>query len=272
MSANASAAAELRRLHTGPTLLILPNAWDAGTARLIERAGASAIATTSAGVAWAHGYPDGNALPTPLLLATVSEIARVITVPLTVDIEAGYSDQPKDVETIVAAVIDAGGVGINLEDGDDAPDLLCAKIERARRAAASRGVELFINARTDVYLHALVPPERAVEETLARGARYRGAGADGLFVPGIVDRAEIQSVVTGAQLPVNVLARPGLPAADELRALGVRRLSAGSGVTQAVYGQTALLAAAFLETGRSETLAVEGTLAYPKMNAIFAAR
>jgi hypothetical protein len=161
-------AEAFRRLHQDG-LLILANAWDAGSARLIESLGAPAIATTSAGVAWAHGYADGDLLPVPLLLATVHDIARVNRVPLTVDCEGGYSSDPAAVGETIAAVVEAGGVGINLEDGSGPPDLLCAKIEHIKRAVARRGADVFVNARTDVYLRSLAPAG-ARRETLARRA------------------------------------------------------------------------------------------------------
>jgi 2-methylisocitrate lyase-like PEP mutase family enzyme len=250
-------------------ILLLANAWDAGSARLIESVGARAIATTSAGVAWSHGYADGNLLPVPLLVATVAEIARVIRVPLTVDIEGGYSDDPASVGEAVARVVDAGAVGINIEDGTAAPDLLCAKIEQAKRAATRLGVDLYVNARVDVYLRSLAPPERRVAETLARAAQYRGAGASGIFVPGVSEIPEIRAVAAGVGLPLNILCRPGLPSAKELAALGVRRLSAGSDVAEVVYGRMAAVAAAFLRDGSSDVF-VEGAKPYAEIQALMA--
>src|ERR1700692_1224899 len=134
-----------RNLHQEPALLLLPNAWDAITARLIESLGAKAIATTSAGLAWSRGYPDGNALPDDQLIAATRDIARVIRVPLTVDIEAGYSDDPRTVARLVARILDIGAVGINIEDGAASPDLLCKKIAAVRDVAMRSGVDLFIN-------------------------------------------------------------------------------------------------------------------------------
>jgi 2-methylisocitrate lyase-like PEP mutase family enzyme len=265
-----STAAMFRDLHQGG-LLILPNAWDAGSARLMENLGAKAVATTSAGVAWSHGYPDGDRLPVQLLLATVTDIARVIDVPLSVDVEGGYSDDPARVGEVVAAVIEAGGVGINIEDGSGAPDVLCAKIERAKAAGARLGVDLFVNARTDVYLSGLAPEGRRVEESLARAERYRTAGADGVFVPGLTDADEIQAITSAVQLPLNVLARPGLPPAAVLGALGVRRLSAGSGIAQALFGRAASLAATFLRDGSSDSL-TGGGMSYADINALVSAR
>jgi 2-methylisocitrate lyase-like PEP mutase family enzyme len=271
MTARPDSAATLHRLHQGPEILRLPNAWDGGTARLMESLGAKAVATTSAGVAWSHGYPDGDALPLRLLLATVADIARVIRIPLTVDMEGGYGDTPAAVGEAVGAVIDAGGVGINIEDGSSPPDLLCAKIAQAKQAGMRRGVDLFINARIDVYLYELAPEPARVEETLARAKRYRDAGASGIFVPGVVDPGEIRTIAAAVGLPLNVLAWPGLPPAAELAHLGVRLLSAGSGITEAVWGRAATLARAFLEDGRSDPLA-EGAMSFGEINALVADR
>ena len=268
MTAKAETAAIFHQLHEGPQPLLLPNAWDAGSARLMESLGAKAVATTSAGVAWTHGYPDGDSLPVRLLMSTVSNIARAIRVPLTVDIEGGYSGDPATVEETVARVVEAGAVGINIEDGSSPPDLLCLKIERAMRAGEHFGVDLFVNARTDVYLRGLVPEDKRVAETLARAKLYRNAGASGLFVPGLRDPEEIRIIAAGAELPLNVMAWPGLPAAAELARLGVRRLSAGSGIAQALWGKAAALATDFLQHGKSEPLG-EGAMAYPAINALF---
>jgi 2-methylisocitrate lyase-like PEP mutase family enzyme len=259
-----------RRLHA-EGLLLLTNAWDAGSARLMESLGAKAVATTSAGVAWAHGYADGDHLPVRLLATTVAEVARVIRVPLTVDVEGGYSSDPAAVAEAVAMVIDAGAVGINIEDGAGTPDLLCAKLEQVKRVSARLGVDLFVNARTDVYLRGLAPKGRQVEETLARAERYRAAGADGLFVPGVVDAAEIRAIASAAGLPLNVMARPSLPSPSELEALGVRRLSAGSSISEAVFGRAAALATAFLRDGATASL-TEGAMPYSKVNALMAPR
>ena len=271
MSAKADTAGIFHRLHEGPEPLLLPNAWDAGSARLMESLGAKAVATTSAGVAWTHGYPDGDALPVRLLVSTVANIARTIRVPLTVDVEGGYSDDPAAVEETVAKVVEAGAVGINIEDGSNAPDLLCLKIERAKRAGQHFDVDLFVNARTDVYLHGLAPEGKRVAETLSRAKLYRDAGANGLFVPGIIDPNDIRMVAADAGIPLNVMAWPGLPAAAALAELGVRRLSAGSGISQALWGKAAALATDFLKSGKSEPLG-EGAMAYPAINALFANR
>jgi 2-methylisocitrate lyase-like PEP mutase family enzyme len=271
MTKHPDLATAFHGLHRGPDLLILANAWDAGSARLIESLGARAIATTSAGVAWTHGYPDGNAVPTSLAIATTAAITRIVHVPVSVDAEAGYSDDPEDVGRFVAALIEAGAVGINLEDGGDPPDLLYAKIARIRQVARELGVDLFINARTDVYLRGLVPEPDRLAETLARAARYRDAGASGIFVPGVVEPAAIAAIAGAIALPLNVLAWPGLAPAAELARLGVRRLSAGSSIAQAVLGHARALATAFLRDGHRDAPA-PGALTHRDLNALLAGR
>ena len=266
---NPELATAFHHLHHGDTLLRLANAWDVGSARLIESLGARAIATTSAGVAWTHGYPDGNALPTALVVATSAAIARAVRVPVSVDFEGGYSDDPAAVGAFVAQLIEVGVVGINLEDGAETPELLAAKIAACRKAATAAGVNLFINARTDVYLRGLVPEADRLRETLSRAARYRAAGASGLFAPCITDPVSISELARKAELPLNVLVWQGLPAADELARLGVRRLSAGSSISLGVWGRAAALAKAFLDESRGEVVA-DGALSYRDMNAITA--
>lgn len=263
-------AAIFHDLHRGPDLLVLANVWDGGSARLVESLGARALATTSAGVAWAHGYPDGDALPVERLAETVALIARVSSLPLTADVEGGYSDDPASVAGMIARVVDAGAVGINIEDGAGSPDLLAAKIGAAKEAARGLGVDLFVNARTDVFLRGLVAEEARIEETLARAARYRAAGADGLFVPGILAAADIRTVAAEAGLPLNVLARPGVPPAAELAELGARRLSAGSGVLQSLFGRAAALTRDFLREGRSDPLA-DGAMSHAQINGLLGA-
>ena len=265
----AARADTFRSLHVPGRPILLANAWDAGSARLIESCGAAAIATTSAGLAWARGYPDGDALPAAVLAAAVAEIVRVVSLPVSVDAEGGYSDDPGTVGEVIRAIIDAGGIGINIEDGSAAPDLLVAKIEAIRTVAGAAGVPLFINARTDVYLRGLVPAEAAVEESLARGARYAAAGADGLFVPGVNDPDAIRSIAAGSILPLNVLVVPGLPSVAELAALGVARISVGSGIAQTAAGITRRATIEFLETGRFETM-LERDADYATLNALFA--
>ncbi len=258
-----------RNLHRGPELLLLPNAWDAVSARLIESLGAKAIATTSAGLAWSNGYPDGNALPEDQLVAAVREVARVIRVPLTVDIEAGYSDEPDVVAALLARIQDVGVVGINIEDGAGSPDLLCKKIAAIRSRAAHFGFDLFINARTDVYLRGIASGKAAIEEVISRSSRYRAAGCDGLFVPGLVVADAMATISKAiAPMPLNVMAAPNTPAMHTLQESGVRRLSAGSSLAQAALGRTSHLVSHFLAGTMSGMFDMSAD--YSEVNRLFA--
>lgn len=238
--------------------LILPNAWDAGSARVIETLGARAVATSSAAVCWAHGYADGHHLPVDVLVATVREITRVVSLPVTCDFEGGYADDLPTVADNIARVMDAGAVGINIEDGRDPPELLAAKIGAVREAAAKAGVTLFVNARTDVFLKGLAEGEAAVAETLRRAALYRQAGADGLFAPYVVDETHIRAIADGCGLPLNVMARPGLPVAARLEALGARRLSSATGLARAALNALKATTVDWLARGDSDALSAAG--------------
>ena len=249
-----SQAAAFRALHAGPEILILPNAWDAASAALMQDAGAKAVATSSAAVAWAHGYADGDLFPVPLVLTAIAEITRVTSVPVTADIEGGYTDDLSKLAETIKAVVGAGGVGINLEDGARDPVLHARKIEAARKAADQAGVALFINARTDVYLKNLMQGEAVEAEVLARAKAYGAAGADGIFVPGPTDGALLGRLAKAIDLPVNAMARTGLPNAAALQGLGVLRLSSGAGLFAAAYGTLARATMAYLKEGDSDAL------------------
>lgn len=238
--------------------LVLPNCWDAGSGRIIETLGARAVATSSAAVCWALGYADGHHLPVDKLIETVGEITRVVSIPVTCDFEGGYADDPASVGENIARVVGAGAVGVNLEDGRVAPDLHARKIEAAREAATRAGVNLFINARTDVFLKALVPPEEMVAETLRRAALYREAGASGLFAPFAVEEADIATLAAGCGLPLNVIAKPGMPHAARLEQLGARRLSSGTGLARAALNALKATTADWLARGDSDALSAAG--------------
>ena len=235
---------------------------------MFESLGAPAIATTSAGVAWAAGYADGDNMPADVAIAVAINMARVLTVPLSVDLENGYSDDADVVAQTAMKLVDAGVAGINLEDGGGTAEALAAKIVAIKKAVAASGKELFVNTRTDVYLRGLAPEGERVAEVLRRAAIYKTAGADGLFVPGICKVDEIKAVVAGAGLPVNVMDWPGVPSADELHKLGVRRLSAGSGIPQALWAVAADMAKGFLATGSAGPL-MDKAMPYGELQGLF---
>jgi 2-methylisocitrate lyase-like PEP mutase family enzyme len=232
-------AERLRALHRTPPIFVIPNAWDAASARLFQAEGFPAIATTSAGVAAALGYPDGGLVPAREMIEAVARIARAVTVPVSADFEHAYAETPDAVADNVLRVIAAGAVGINLEDyvpgaADLEPlTLQLDKLHAIVKASAKAGVRVVINARTDVFLRALGPPESRLGVAIERGKAFLAAGADCVFVPGVRDRETIAAIVSGIGGPVNILAVEGTPPVAELEALGVARVSVGSGPMRA---------------------------------------
>jgi 2-methylisocitrate lyase-like PEP mutase family enzyme len=268
----AERAARFRRLHDARPL-VLPNAWDAASARVIELAGAPAVATTSAGISWALGRGDGERLDREEMIAAVRRIVAVVAVPVTADIESGYGDgTAEDVAETVRAVIEAGAVGINIEDSIGGallpPERQAERIRAARTAAGDAGTNLVINARTDGYLLAVGAPESRLEETVRRAKTYRGAGADCVFVPGVVDRETIGRLVEAIDGPLNIMAGPGAPSTAELGRLGVARVSVGPAITQAALEATRRAARELLERGTYGCM--EPAVPFGEANGMFA--
>ncbi|MEP7042160.1 MAG: isocitrate lyase/phosphoenolpyruvate mutase family protein [Dokdonella sp.] len=263
MSTNhAERARHFHRLHDSGQLLVLPNVWDAASARIVEEAGAKAIATTSAGIAWSLGHADGEQLPLQELIAACRRIGRVVAAPLSVDIERGYGQTPADVAAVVGALLEFGVVGVNIEDGVDTgastltpASVLGERIAAIRTTAERVGVNLFINARTNTYF---VPNDDArarIEETVRRAGVYVEAGADGVFVPGITRLDEIAEIAERIPRPLNVYAGfAGVPPTAELMRAGVRRVSLGCGPLQAVMAQTRRIAREALDQGSYKTM------------------
>jgi 2-methylisocitrate lyase-like PEP mutase family enzyme len=243
-------------------VLVLPNAWDAGSAAMIAAAGARAIATTSAGVSWSLGRPDGQNLTREQMVEVIARIARTVDLPVTADIEGGYGGDPDAVAATVRAVVEAGAVGINLEDSG-APggglfdaEAQAARIGAARAAATEAGLgELFINLRTDVYLFGIGEPEGRLDDVLARGAAYADAGADGLFVPGLLDLETLSTLTGKSSLPVNTMVWAGAPDVPSLRASGVRRVSVGQAIAQSAFTLARRAAVELLTAGTYDSLA-----------------
>ena len=236
-------AEAFRAMHSGSEVLLLPNAWDVASARIIEELGFPAVATSSAGVAFSLGYPDGQQISREEMLTVVARIARAANVPVTADVESGYGTKPEDAAQTTREVIEAGAIGMNLEDAEGNPaaplvelPLQLEKIHAVRETAKNLNVPLVLNARTDVYLLQVGDPAKRYDETVRRARAYRDAGADCVFVPGLRDAPTIGRLVADLQCPLNILAGPGSPSVSDLQKLGVARISLGSGPMRATLG------------------------------------
>lgn len=267
-------AEALRRLHVDGPMLVLPNAWDAGSARIFVEAGFPALATTSAGIAFSLGYPDGERISRDEMLAAVSRITRRIAVPITADMEAGFGHAPEAVADTVRRVIDAGAVGMNLEDRVEEQRLLdfslaVERVRAARAAADQAGVHLVLNARTDAFEAPEIPRERRLAEAVKRGNAFRAAGADSVFVPFVGDRGTIEQIVQQIPGPVNILGAPNAPTLKELAALGVRRVTFGSAPMRATLGLVRRMAREWREKGTYGTLEAYG-IPFGELQQLFA--
>ncbi len=268
-------AAHFRELHTRRPL-VLPNAWDAASARVIELAGAPAIATTSAGVSWSHGRADGQKLRREEMIQAIRYMVETVAVPVTADVEGGYGGgSTDDVPETVRALVAIGAAGINLEDSPGregevllAPEAHAERIRAARDAARAAGGDLVINARTDVYLFQVGAPETHFHAAVQRANRYRAAGADCLFVPGVIDSETIAALVRAIDGPLNIMALPGAPSASQLGQLGVARVSVGPAIAQAALATTRRAARELL--GQGTYGAPENSLPFDEANGMFA--
>ena len=262
-------------LHHRSTLLLLANAWDVASAVVVESAGATAVATTSAGVAWSLGVPDGDRLGRDRAVQLIARVTEAVRVPVTADIESGFGADSDGVAETVRAVAGAGAVGINIEDVSQSDrGSLRPVAEQAERLAAARsgadaaGVRLYVNARVDTYLRGVGDPQSRLAETLVRAAAYLEAGADGIFVPGVGDLPTIGQLVSGIAAPLNVLVGAGSPSVSELSELGVRRVSLGSSVAAAAYAVAERATRELIEQGTYES--VRGELDYDRLNRLVA--
>jgi 2-methylisocitrate lyase-like PEP mutase family enzyme len=237
MTTQQDKAQTFRSLHAAGRPLVLFNIWDAGSAKAVADAGAAALATGSWSVAAAHGYADGEKIPLDTALANLRRIVAHTTLPVTVDLESGYGETPAEVGRTVAAAIEAGAIGCNLEDSFAADGSLrpiedaAARLAQARAAADRSGVAFFVNARCDVFFQrpAAAHDAAMVDAVLERAKAYADAGADGLFVPGLVDTALIARLTAASALPINIMIGPGAASFDALAAAGVARISHGPG-------------------------------------------
>ena len=268
-------AQAFRELHRRPEILLLPNAWDAGSARVFEQRGFAAVATTSGGMAWSLGYADGEQAPLDALLGAVARIARCVELPLSVDMETGFGADPAAVGEAVRAMIDAGAAGINLEDGLPGHGPLreqadaAARIRAAREAADAAGVPIVINARVDAWLQPrTTAPVACLAEALERARAYLAAGADCIFPLGLDDPDTLAAFVQALAAPVNVAALPGMPALAALAQLGVARVSTATRFACLALGAVDRAAAELLRTGSFD---VFGTgFGYPDAQRLFA--
>jgi 2-methylisocitrate lyase-like PEP mutase family enzyme len=266
-----------RALHHADTPLVLPNAWDPGTAVMAVAAGFEAVATTSGGVAWAQGRPDGEVITRDDMLRAVAAVAARVDVPVSADMETGYGQAPETVAETVRLTIDAGAVGINLEDGIDhaagtVMDLALAadRIAAARAAADATAVPLVINARTDVYFNRGAAPEENLAAAVERANAYLRAGADSAFVIAVMDADAIAKLAAAIDGPLNIIAgSAGLDIAG-LGALGVRRISLATGLARAAFGGYAKALAELREHGTLGFL--DGTPTHPELNKQFTER
>lgn len=253
-------AHQFRALHDGRRVLLLPNAWDAGSARLFAQMGFAAIATTSGGVAWSLGYADGEQAALEDVLAATRRMVRVSALPVSVDFEAGYANTPEALAANVAALIETGVAGINLEDGirheslrdiDDAT----ARIAAARGAAQAAGVPIFINARVDTWMIGGDADAAArMDDALRRARAYIAAGADGIYPIGLADPALIARFCVAIDAPVNIAARAGLPNLAELGRLGVARVSTATRLAMLALSAARAGAKTLLDDGRFDGL------------------
>ena len=276
--AQAEKAKLLLSLHHGPRILLLPNAWDVASARIFEDAGFPAIATTSSGIANSLGYPDGQVIRRDEMLEVVARIVRAVSVPVSADMEAGYGETPDDMAATARGVIEVGAVGLNLEDavGEGSGKLfeIAAQKEKIRAmidAAKKMGVDLVLNARTDIYLEEIGEPSTRAERTIERLNAYREAGAASLFAPGVQDAATIARLVRGVRGPLNILGRAGTPSVPELEKLGVARVSVGGGPMRVTMTVVSRIAKRLREDG-DFTAALEEAMPFPEANRLMSKR
>jgi 2-methylisocitrate lyase-like PEP mutase family enzyme len=230
-------AKTFRDLHSGKSLLILPNVWDPLGAALLEELGYPAVATASASISYTHGVADGENLKFSDLLILLKKIAAAVHIPVTADIESGYAHSVEELRENIDQILEAGIAGVNIEDYDLKNKTLypvevqCRRLRAVRERAEAAGIPLYINARTDVYVKGTewLSAGEKWEETRNRGMAYLEAGADGIYPITMNREEDIEKLVTALSCPVNILAIPGIPDFKRLTQMGVARLSTGPG-------------------------------------------
>lgn len=265
--ATPKSAPHFRHLQQQAEPLLLPNIWDPASAVLAQSAGAKALATSSAALAWALGYRDGEQLPLTELLSALQRMLRVCRVPLSVDLELGYSADPAQVAALVAQLADMGIAGVNLEDGAESAELLAAKISACRTLLAGRA--FFINARTDVYLRSLAQGDAAIAMCQQRGLLYQSAGADALFVPGLGCPDTVQQINVGLQIPISLMGWPTDASVQQLHDAGVCRVSAGPAIFIAAANAAQAAFTQFLQHNHQPHRSPQPLLDYGALDALF---
>ena len=266
-------AQDFRGLHHGKRILILPNAWDVPSARVFENEGFPAVATSSAGLMVSLGYPDGEVMGRPEFVSAVERIARVLSVPLSVDIVAGFGKTTKEVVATVKAILKAGGIGINIEDFAHATKKLfpvernVENVKAIRRLGDAVGVPLVINARTDALRFGTGDDEAKFEEAVRRATAYRDAGADCVYPMGLTEAGSISRFVKELDFPINVMVRKGLPPVSELERLGVARVSFGPSASYATMGLLKRASKEVLEKGTYQKL-VDAAISFDELNSL----
>jgi 2-methylisocitrate lyase-like PEP mutase family enzyme len=275
MSTAQEKADRLRQLHRSGSILMLPNAWDAASAKIFEREGFPAVATTSAGIAASMGYADGERIPRDEMLAVVARIVKSVTIPVTVDLEAGYATTPEEMRDTTQQLLLTGAVGMNLEDGlrEGGMPLVqtshhAEKIKVVREVCHVSGIDLVINARTDIFLKCVGDGTNRLAHAIHRGNAYLRAGADCIFVPGVADPETIFELTQQINGPVNVLAVMGTPCIKELQRLGVARVTFGSGAMRATLGLIERIARELRDNGTFENM-LGGATSYARTQELF---
>jgi len=258
-----------RSLHHANHMLILPNAWDAATARLFEDEGFKAVATTSAGMMVSLGYEDGEYISKDEFISAIARIAEAVTVPLSVDLVSGFGDNEKQVVNMVKEVADKGVIGINIEDFEHASKKLLSVEKQVNKIKAIKrsGINIFVNARTDALRFAAGTEEDKFKEALARGEAYKNAGADCIYPMGLVDKEKIASYVDKIDFPINVMLRKGIPSINDLEELKVARLSFGPSAIYATMGLLKKASRQILNDRRFEIL-LEDAISYEELNSL----
>lgn len=277
MRNQAEKAEDFRRLHRGKKLLVLPNAWDVPSARVFEDAGFPAVATSSAGMMVSLGYPDGEAIDRKEFMSAIKRIAGVLSVPLSADVVSGFGATPREVVSTVKEVLQAGAIGINIEDVDHRTNQLVPikkQVEKLKALTAlrdSQAIHFVINARTDALRHGSGDDQARLDEAVRRGVAYRDLGVDCVYPMGLTDATSIATYVKALDFPVNVMVRNDLPSVAELERLGVARLSLGPSPSYAAMGLLRRASSELLQQGTYASL-LEGAITFDELNQLASPR